>query len=44
LFTRDEMMWAFEFAGMQVRYDAEGLIGDRLYFANHSSEIRTGPE
>ena len=35
LFTRDEMTWAFEFAGMQVRYEAVGLIGRGLYFGQH---------
>ena len=33
LFTRDEMIWAFESAGMTVRYDAEGLMGRGLYLA-----------
>jgi ubiquinone/menaquinone biosynthesis C-methylase UbiE len=31
LFTRDEMTWAFEFSGMEVRYDSEGLMGRGLY-------------
>jgi hypothetical protein len=31
LFTRDEMTWAFESAGMAVRYDSEGLMGRGLY-------------
>jgi hypothetical protein len=39
LFTRDEMTWAFEFAGMEVRYDAEGLMGRGLYIGKHNSEI-----
>jgi hypothetical protein len=39
LFTRDEMTWAFEFAGMQVRYDFEGLMGRGLYIGKHASEI-----
>jgi SAM-dependent methyltransferase len=39
LFTRDEMTWAFEFAGMQVRYDPEGLMGRGLYIGKHASEI-----
>jgi hypothetical protein len=39
LFTRDEMTWAFEFAGLQVRYDAEGLMGRGLYIGRHASEI-----
>lgn len=38
LFTRDEMTWAFEFAGMQVRYDPVGLMGRGLYFAKPHSE------
>jgi SAM-dependent methyltransferase len=33
LFTRDEMTWAFESAGMAVRYDPEGLMGRGLYLA-----------
>jgi SAM-dependent methyltransferase len=33
LFTRDEMTHAFESAGMQVRYDPEGLMGRGLYIA-----------
>jgi hypothetical protein len=33
LFTRDEMTWAFESAGMTVRYDSEGLMGRGLYLA-----------
>jgi SAM-dependent methyltransferase len=36
LFTR-EMTWAFEFAGMEVRYDAEGLMGRGLYVGRHNS-------
>ena len=36
LFTRDEMAWAFEFAGMQARYDAEGLMGRGLYIGKHA--------
>lgn len=35
LFTRDEMTWAFEFAGMQVRYDSEGLMGRGLYIGKY---------
>jgi len=31
LFTRDEMIWAFESAGMTVRYESEGLMGRGLY-------------
>jgi len=33
LFTRDEMIWAFESAGMTVRYDSDGLMGRGLYLA-----------
>jgi SAM-dependent methyltransferase len=35
LFTRDEMAWAFEFAGMRARYDTEGLMGRGLYIGKH---------
>ncbi len=31
LFTREEMTGAFESAGMEVRYDSEGLMGRGLY-------------
>ena len=31
LFTRDEMVWAFEAAEMVVRYHSEGLMGRGLY-------------
>jgi ubiquinone/menaquinone biosynthesis C-methylase UbiE len=31
LFTRDEMTCAFESAGMEARYDSEGLMGRGLY-------------
>ncbi len=40
LFTRDEMTWAFEFAGMQARYNSEGLMGRGLYIGKHASETR----
>jgi ubiquinone/menaquinone biosynthesis C-methylase UbiE len=33
LFTRDDMTRAFESAGMQVRYDPQGLMGRGLYIA-----------
>jgi hypothetical protein len=33
LFTRAEMTRAFESAGMEVRYDGEGLMGRGLYIA-----------
>jgi SAM-dependent methyltransferase len=39
LFTRDEMMWAFEFAGMSAHYDAEGLMGRGLYVGRHHPEF-----
>ena len=39
LFTRDEMTWAFEFNGMEVRYDSEGLMGRGLYVGKHESKI-----
>jgi SAM-dependent methyltransferase len=42
LFTRDEMTWAFEFAGMEVRYDSEGLMGRGLYIGKHDSKIGLG--
>jgi len=40
LFTRDEMTWAFEFSGMAVRYDAEGLMGRGLYVGKHDPASR----
>jgi SAM-dependent methyltransferase len=39
LFTRDEMTWAFEFAGMQVLYDPEGLMGRGLYIGQQAPEF-----
>jgi hypothetical protein len=36
LFTRDEMTWAFEFAGLDVQYDPEGLMGRGLYIGRHA--------
>jgi SAM-dependent methyltransferase len=30
LFTRDEMTWTYEFGGMDVRYESEGLMGRGL--------------
>jgi SAM-dependent methyltransferase len=33
LFTRDEMTWAFESAGLEPRYESEGLMGRGLYIA-----------
>ena len=40
LFTRDEMTWAFEFAGMDAQHDSEGLMGRGLYVGKHSSMDR----
>jgi SAM-dependent methyltransferase len=40
LFTRNEMTWAFEFAGMEPRYDSEGLMGRGLYIGRHAAETR----
>jgi ubiquinone/menaquinone biosynthesis C-methylase UbiE len=42
LFTRDEMIWAFEFAGMEARYDSEGLMGRGLYVGKHTAEVHPG--
>jgi SAM-dependent methyltransferase len=48
LFTRDEMIWAYEFAGMEARYEPEGLMGRGLYIGMHTKRadldglIRTG--
>jgi len=39
LFTRDEMTWALEFAGMQVQYDPQGLMGRGIYVARHAPAI-----
>jgi len=30
------MTWAFEFSGMEVRYDVEGLMGRGLYVGRHN--------
>ena len=43
LFTRDEMTWAFEFAGLAVRYENEGLTGRGLYIGKRNSEIHSTP-
>jgi len=43
LFTRDEMTWAFEFAGLAVRYKNEGLTGRGLYIGKRNSEIHSTP-
>ena len=40
LFTRDEMTWAHEFAGMDTQYDSEGLMGRGLYIGKHAAEVR----
>lgn len=42
LFSRDEMTWAFEFAGMSVHYDAEGLMGRGLYVGTYNPEFSSG--
>ena len=42
LVTRDEMASAFEFAGMEARYDIEGLMGRGLYIGKHDSRIGCG--
>ena len=41
LFTRDEMTWAFEFSGMGVRYDSQGLMGRGLYIGRHAPVTRS---
>ena len=35
LFTTEEMKQAFEYAGLKVEYEEEGLIGRGLYIAKH---------
>jgi ubiquinone/menaquinone biosynthesis C-methylase UbiE len=42
LFSRDEMTWAFDFAGMAVQYDAEGLMGRGLYVGRHDPVFSSG--
>jgi len=37
LFTRDEMTWAHEFAGMEAHYESEGLMGRGLYIGKHAA-------
>ncbi len=37
LFTEKEMIEAFEGAGLEVQYDAEGLTGRGLYFGEKAS-------
>lgn len=41
LFSRDEMIWAFEFAGMAVCYDSDGLMGRGLYIGRSDSTFRS---
>jgi ubiquinone/menaquinone biosynthesis C-methylase UbiE len=41
LFSRDQMTWAFEFAGMAVNYDSEGLMGRGLYVGRLDSRFRS---
>jgi SAM-dependent methyltransferase len=40
LFTRDEMVWAFESAGIQPSYDPAGLMGRGLYVGTKSCVMR----
>jgi hypothetical protein len=40
LFTTEEMMQAFELAGMRVFYDLEGLIGRGLYIGTSRKTSR----
>jgi SAM-dependent methyltransferase len=40
LFTRDEMTWAQNFAGIETQYDSEGLMGRGLYIGKHAAEVR----
>jgi hypothetical protein len=42
LFSRDEMAWAFELAGMAAQYDAEGLMGRGLYVGRHDPVFSSG--
>jgi hypothetical protein len=39
LFTRDEMTWAYEFAGMEAQYASEGLMGRGLYIGKHIDDL-----
>jgi SAM-dependent methyltransferase len=39
LFTRDEMTWAYEFAGMEAEYESEGLMGRGLYVGKHTADV-----
>jgi SAM-dependent methyltransferase len=45
LFTREQMTHAFESAGMEVRYDPDGLMGRGLYIARRSGRAwaESGP-
>jgi hypothetical protein len=36
------MTWAFEFAGIEVRYDSEGLIARGLHVGKHDSKFALG--
>ncbi len=44
LFTRDEMLWAFESAGMVAQYDSEGLIGRGLYVGRFDAKNPLCPD
>ncbi len=44
LFTRDEMVWAFESAGVRVSYDSAGLMGRGLYLGKRESETGRSAE
>ena len=46
LFTRDEMVWAFEAAEMVAQYHSEGLMGRGLYVGRFGAEayFRAGME
>lgn len=39
LFTRDEMTWAHEFAGIETQYDSEGLMGRGLYIGKRAAKV-----
>jgi SAM-dependent methyltransferase len=44
LFTRDEMAWAFESAGMVAQYHSEGLMGRGLYVGRFRAENPLWPD
>jgi hypothetical protein len=39
LLTRDEMTWAFEFVGMEVQSESEGLMGRGLYIGMQPRQL-----